>query len=60
MARILMAVLSSDREGGVQISEEDGVKWLTETSNVQDASISKQKYSGKGGRKKVCASVCER
>ena len=56
-----MAVLSSERKGGVQILEEDGVeKCFTETSNVQDASISKQKYSGKGGRKKVCASVCER
>ena len=31
-----MAVLSSDREGGVQISEEDGVKkWLTETDNTE-------------------------
>jgi hypothetical protein len=52
-----MAVHSSDREGGVQISEEDGAeKCLTETSNIQDASISKQKDTGKGGRK--CVPMC--
>jgi hypothetical protein len=54
-----MAVLSADREGGVQISEEDAEeKCLTETSNVQHASISKQSTVGReGGRK--CVPVCE-